>query len=259
MSVKDKVVIVTGSTTGIGRAIAQRCVADGGLVLVHGRDRERGEALVTKLGENATFHADDLSDPFSAERIVTAALDRFGRIDALVNNAAWVVRSNLESTDAELFDGVMAVNVRAPMLLIKQCIPHLKQTRGCVANIGSVNSLGGEQNLLAYSVSKGALLTLSKNLANALAADHVRFVHFNVGWVLTENEYEYKIADGLPDDWPSQLDATEIPSGRMTRPEEVAAAVTFWLSDEARPFSGTVMELEQYPFEGRNPTRAEED
>lgn len=255
MNLKDKAVIVTGSTTGIGESIARQCVRDGARVLLHGRDERRGESLKKELGDQAVFHADNLGDPAAADRIVAATLAAFGRIDALVNNAAWVVRSDIDSTSVELFDEVMAINVRAPLRLIQAALPHLRQSRGTIANIGSLNSLGGERNLLAYSISKGALLTLSKNLANDLAPQHVRLVHFNVGWVLTENEYQVKLRDGLPEGWPEKLSETEIPSGRMTRPEEIASVVAFWISDQTRPFSGTVMELEQYPFEGRNPTR----
>lgn len=255
MNLDGKVVIVTGSTTGIGESIARQCVRDGAKVLLHGRDQRRGEALQKELGDRAVFYADNLGDPAAADRIVAATMQAFGRIDALVNNAAWVVRSDIDSTSVELFDEVMAINVRAPLRLIQAALPHLRQSKGCIANIGSLNSLGGERNLLAYSISKGALLTLSKNLANDLAPQHVRLVHFNVGWVLTENEYQVKLRDGLPEGWPEKLSETEIPSGRMTRPEEIASVVAFWISDHTRPFSGTVMELEQYPFEGRNPTR----
>lgn len=252
---RDRVVIVTGSTTGIGSAIAKRCVERGAKVVLHGRDKTRGVALQNELSPHAVFHADDLGDPQAAARLVQLAVDRFQRIDALVNNAAWVVRSDLHSTDCELFDGVMAVNVRAPFLLIQAALPHLKKSHGCVANIGSVNGLGGERNLLAYSVSKGALQTLSLNLANALGPEGVRIFHFNVGWVLTENEYQTKIVDGLPEGWPETLGPVDIPRGSMTRPEEIAEVVTYWISDQSRPFSGTVMELEQFPFAGRNPTR----
>jgi NAD(P)-dependent dehydrogenase (short-subunit alcohol dehydrogenase family) len=249
---QDKVVIVTGSTTGIGRSIAEMAVQQGGRVVIHGRDRQRGERLQEALSERAIFVADDLADPAAAGRIVHAAMDRFGRLDALVNNAASVRRSNLDSTSAADFDLMMAINVRAPMLLIQAARPHLRASRGCIANIGSVNALGGEPNLLAYSISKGGLATLSKNLANALGPEQIRVVHFNVGWVLTENEYHQKIADGLQPGWPERLTSQVIPSGRMTRPEEVAAVVTYWISDQSRPFSGTVMELEQFPFAGRN-------
>lgn len=255
MQLAEKALIVTGGTTGIGAAIAEECVSQGARVLLHGRNEQRGHELTDRLGQQAVFHADDLADPESAPRIVESALSAFGRLDGLVNNAARVVRSDLASTTIDLFDDIMAVNVRAPMLLIQAALPHLIETQGCVANIGSVNALGGERNLLAYSVSKGALLTLSKNLANALAPSQVRVVHFNLGWVLTENEYRHKMEDGLPEQWPDKLTVSEIPSGQMTSPQQVAAVVAFWMSDRSRPFSGTVIELEQYPFSGRNLTR----
>ena len=252
MTLTNKVIVVTGSTTGIGESIARESVRQGARVLLTGRDAARGRALQQELGASAVFHADDLGDPDSASRIMDAAIAAFGKIDALVNNAAWVVRSTLESTSRELFDGVMSVNVRAPFMLIQAATPHLESTQGVIANIGSVNSLGGESNLFAYSVSKGALLTLSKNLANSLAPRGIRLFHFNVGWVLTENEYDYKIADGLPENWPENLPAAQIPSGKMTSPDQIASVVCFWLSEKSQPFSGTVMELEQFPFEGRN-------
>ncbi len=198
---------------------------------------------------------DDLADPDAAPRIVQAAIAAFGRLDAIVNNAALVTRSDLTSTDAAFFDKIMAVNVRAPLLLIRAAIPHLKESRGCVLNIGSINAYTGESNLLAYSVSKGALMTLSRNLADALCYDGVRVNHFNVGWVLTPNEYQTKIADGLPPDWPQHVEPQFAPSGRIMQPEEIAAAAVYWLSDDSRPISGSVVELEQYPIIGRNPTK----
>jgi NAD(P)-dependent dehydrogenase (short-subunit alcohol dehydrogenase family) len=258
MRLKDKVIIVTGSTTGIGEAIARRALAEGARVVVHGRDAERGQALVAELGERATLSIADIADETAPKQIVGEAIRAFGRLDALVNNAASVARGNLHTTDAQFFDRMIAVNVRAPMLLIQAAHPYLKQSQGCVLNIGSMNAYCGERNLLAYSVSKGALMTLSRNLADALCYDKIRVNHFNVGWVLTPNEYKQKIADGLPPDWPEQVDPLYAPSGRILKPEEIAAASVYWLSDESRPISGSVIELEQYPIIGRNPTKESE-
>lgn len=259
MRLQEKVVLVTGSTTGIGEAIARRVVAEGGRVLIHGRDAERGEALVAELSGKAALHVDDIADLAAPARIVAAAVKAFGRLDALVNNAASVQRSNLANTDAALFDQMIAVNIRAPLLLIQAAVPHLKQTKGCVLNIGSVNGYCGEANLLAYSISKGALMTLSRNLADALGRDGVRVNHFNVGWVLTPNEYHVKIADGLPADWPERVPKSKAPSGRLMKPEEIAAAAVYWLGDESRPISGSVLELEQHPVIGRNPPKEVEN
>lgn len=256
MRLKDKVIIVTGATSGIGRAIAERCVAEGARVLVHGIVRADGEAVVRALGAAGVLHLDDLSDPASAGRIVTAALAAFGRIDAVVNNAAIVARSSLATTGAENFDRMMAVNVRAPLLLIQAAFPQLKVNEGCVLNIGSINAHSGQANLLDYSVSKGAMQTLSRNLANAHGEDRVRVNHLNVGWVLTDREYAHQVEHGMPPDWPQKVPAQFAPSGRLMRPEEIAAAAVYWLGNESRPVSGAVVELEQFSVIGRNPNKS---
>jgi NAD(P)-dependent dehydrogenase (short-subunit alcohol dehydrogenase family) len=256
MRLADKAVIVTGSTTGIGEAIARRFVAEGARVLVHGTERDLGEKVVSDLGMGrAALHVDDLSDAEAPRRIVDAALSAFGRLDAVVNNAAWIVRSNLDTTDAALFDRCMAVNVRAPMLLIKAAIPHLRRAEGSVLNIGSINGYSGESNQLAYSLSKGALMTLTRNLADAYGRQRVRFNHVNLGWVLSPNEYKLKVREGLPPDWPDHPPAAFAPSGRLMSPETIAAAAVYWIGDESRPISGSVLELEQYPVIGRNPLK----
>ncbi len=255
MRLKDKVIIVTGGTSGIGQAIAERCVAEGARVLVHGIAREDGQAVVKRLGAATALHLDDLADPASAGRIVAAALAAFGRIDAVVNNAAIVARSNLASTSADFFDRMMAVNVRGPLLLIQAAFSQLKANEGCVLNIGSINAHSGQANLLAYSVSKGALQTLSRNLANAHCKDRVRVNHLNVGWVLTDREYAHQIEHGMAADWPERVPAEFAPSGRLMKPEEIAAAAVYWLGDESRPVSGAVVELEQYSVIGRNPDK----
>jgi NAD(P)-dependent dehydrogenase (short-subunit alcohol dehydrogenase family) len=255
MRLQDKVILVTGSTTGIGEAIARRVIAEGGFVMIHGRDANRGHALVGKLGARARFLDADLADPSAPPKIIAATVGAFGRLDGLVNNAASVARNDLHATDAAFFDKMMAVNVRAPLLLIRAAYPHLKASQGSVLNIGSINAYSGERHLLAYSVSKGGLMTLSRNLADALCYDGIRVNHFNFGWVLTPNEYKQKIADGLAPDWPKHIDPVYAPSGQIMPPEKIAAAAVYWLSDESRPISGSVVELEQYPMIGRNPTK----
>lgn len=255
MRLKDKVIIVTGSSTGIGRAIAERCVKEGACVLVHGLVAAEAREVAQALGARAVAHGDDLADAASPGRIVERAMREFGRIDALVNNAAAIVRSNLSTTSADFFDRVMAINVRAPLLLIQAAFAELKRNRGCVLNIGSINALSGESELLDYSISKGALQTLSRNLANAHGEDGVRFNHFNLGWVLTPNEYALQRRLGQPEDWPSHVPKTYAPSGRLLAPEDIASAAVYWLGDESRPVSGSVIELEQYSIYGRNPLK----
>lgn len=168
------------------------------------------------------------------------------------------MRGRFEDTDAAKFDQSMAVNVRAPFLICQAALPHLKSAKGCVVNIGSINAHGGEAILSAYSVSKGALQTMSRNLAGIYSKQGIRFTHLNLGWVLSETEYLRKLDDGLPEGWPEKLDKGVVPTGKMTQPSEVANVVAFWLSDESKPFSGTVLDLEQYPFLGQNPSKDED-
>jgi len=253
---RDKVVIVTGSTTGIGEALARRSVAEGARVLVHGLERDLGERVAGSLGEAAALHVDDLADPAAPARVVEAALSAFGRIDALVNNAARVQRSTIEDTDASTFDAVLAVNTRAPLLLIRAALDALERSRGAVLNIGSVNAHCGEPTFVAYSASKGALMTLTRNLGDTLHRERgVRVNQINPEWVLTEGEKRVQERQGNPPDWHQKLPKEWAPSGRLIFPEEIAAAAVYWIGDESRPISGSVVDLGQFPVIGRNPPK----
>ena len=254
MRLKDKVIIVTGSCTGIGKAIARRCVAEGAHVVIHGLEEDLGKELQSELG--AALHIEDLRNEGCPTRLVELALSTYGRLDAVVNNAALVAPGNIHDTDAEKFLNFISINSLAPFLLIQAALPQLRETKGCVLNIGSINAWSGEPDLLPYSISKGALTTMTRNLGDTLMReDGVRINQINPGWVLTENEAQRKKDHGLSEDWDSHLPDVFAPAGRIIRPEEIAAAAIFWLSDECGPVSGQVMELEQFPLLGRNPPK----
>ena len=141
----------------------------------------------------------------------------------------------------------------APFLLIKSALPHLTKSKGAVLNIGSVNAWSGEPNLLAYSMSKGALMTMTRNLGDSLHRDNgVRVNQINPGWVLTEKEIDRKKEHGLKDDWYEDLPNIFAPSGKIISPDAIASSALYWLSDESGPVSGQVVDIEQYPVIGRN-------
>jgi NAD(P)-dependent dehydrogenase (short-subunit alcohol dehydrogenase family) len=252
MRLQDKVIIVTGSCTGIGKAIAQRCVTEGARVLIHGLESDLGESLVREIGpERAALHIEDLTVEGAPDRLVQAAVSAFGKLDAVVNNAAMVGASNIHTTDLPFFRQMIETNAIAPFALIKAALPELRKTRGAVLNIGSVNAWCGEPNLLPYSVSKGALMTLTRNLGDTLMReDGVRVNQINPGWVLTENETKRKREHGLDEDWYTHVPAIYAPAGRILWPAEMAAAAVYWLADESGPISGQVVDLEQHPFIG---------
>lgn len=254
---KNKILLITGSSTGIGKAIALRCVREGANVVIHGLEPELVAAVVEEIEPGrAVSIVGDLTDEGFPQQMVDLAVSTFGKLDAVVNNAALVAQGNIHNTDAAWFMKMLSVNTVAPFLLIKAALPHLRETRGSVLNIGSVNAYSGEPDLLPYSVSKGALMTLTRNLGDTLMReDGVRVNQINPGWVLTENEAKRKRDHGLRDDWYEDLPRVYAPAGRILWPEEIAAAAIYWLAEESGPISGQVVDLEQHPFIGRNPPK----
>ena len=255
MRLKDKAIIVTGGTSGIGAAIAAAAIREGAKVLVHGINEEEGRATVEKLGSNAVLYIADLLKDSAPKSIVDAALKAFGKIDGVVNNAAIFGGTNISDQSVEHFRAMVQVNLAAPLFLIQAAFEELKKSGGAVLNIGSINAHAGESKLLAYSISKGGMATMTRNLANANGVHGVRFNQINPGWVLTEREYRDKVAVGLKPSWPQDLTRVDIPSGVMTTPEQMAEGAIYWLSDESKPFTGSVVDLEQFSIIGRNPEK----
>jgi NAD(P)-dependent dehydrogenase (short-subunit alcohol dehydrogenase family) len=220
-------------------------------------EKDLGEKVVSQLGKDRTvLHIGDISNADAVDRLVDVAVTAFGKLDAVVNNAAAVLSSNIETTDIAFFEKILRINLVAPFALIRAALPYLSKTKGCVLNIGSVNAYCGEPNLLAYSVSKGGLMTLSRNLGDTLHREYgVRVNQINPGWVLTEREIQRKREHGLNDDWHKALPPVYAPAGRIFFPEEIAAAAIYWLADESGPVSGQIVDIEQHPFIGRNPPK----
>jgi NAD(P)-dependent dehydrogenase (short-subunit alcohol dehydrogenase family) len=248
-----KAILVTGSSTGIGYAMAQRLVADGAKVLVHGRDQAEVEAACRHLGAAAQGAIGDLADPATAQALIDATVKAFGRIDGLVNNAGIYPRGVLGETTAAFFDHIFAINTRAPLLCAEAAIRafRLQKSGGAIVTVGSINAYCGLSNLTVYSMSKGALMTMTRNLANALGPEHIRVNQLNVGWTFTANEDATQQREGQKPGWQDHVPLKLAPTGRIMQPEEIAAHTAFWLSDESAPVSGQLYEVEQYPLIGR--------
>ena len=257
MKLQDKVIVVTGSTNGIGYAIAKCIVQHGGKVFLHGRKQGDLDNAIAELGaDNAAGITADLQHAESPQKIIDGAIAAFGRLDGLVNNAGIYPRDTIDNFQVETFDIMFHVNVRAPMLLTQAAIKHFRKNdnefRGTIVNIGSLNALGGLPKICTYSASKGALLTFTRNIAKYLSADKIRVNQLNVGWTLTDNEHQTQLSEGNPEDWHDNLDPKACPWNRIWKPEEVAAHACHLLSDESGPMSGSAYELEQYPLYGHN-------
>ena len=191
----------------------------------------------------------DLRIPEACEAFVDAALQRHGHIDVIVNNAASVARGRIEQTDATFFDGMMALNVRAPLLIVRHALAQLRRnTHGAVVvNIGSLNAYVGAPELLAYATSKGALMTMTRNLAAAHRHENIRFHCLNIGWTHTDGEDRLQQQMQGSPDWHISAGKTR-PTGVLLQPHDIAEAVLFYASPAAAAFSGAAIDLEQMPI-----------
>jgi NAD(P)-dependent dehydrogenase (short-subunit alcohol dehydrogenase family) len=239
-----KVVVVTGSTQGLGAAIAARVAQLGAAgVVITGRDRERGERVSRELG--GVFVPGDLAREEDCRALIAACAERFGRLDGLVNAAGLSTRGTLDDTSVALWDRLFAVNVRAPFIVTQEAARLMRAGGGgSVVNIVTMASHGGEPVLMAYSASKGALATLTRNLGYSLQPDRIRVNGLNIGWTATEGEHSVQTGVGQPGDWLADADASR-PLGRLLRPDDIAPMVTYLLSDAARMVTGSVVDFDQ--------------
>ncbi|MFJ3484382.1 SDR family oxidoreductase [Pseudomonas sp. NPDC090202] len=223
-----RVALVTGAARGIGLGIAAWLITEGWQVVLTDVDRRRGARVADVLGENASFIAMDVSSEEQVASGVAEVLGQFGRLDALVCNAAVADPHNtvLESLDLAHWNRVLAVNLSGPMLLAKHCAPYLRAHGGSIVNLSSTRARQSEPDTEAYAASKGGLLALTHALAISLGPQ-VRVNAVSPGWI-DARDPSVRRAEPLSD-----ADHAQHPAGRVGTVEDVAATVAWLLSKNA--------------------------
>lgn len=259
-----KVALVTGSTQGLGEAIARRFVSEGAAgIVVTGRDPDRGTSVAAALDERGTravFVRADLGHHEDVEQLIAATDETFGRIDILVNAAAVTSRGSIVDTDLELWDTMMNVNLRAPFFLTQGAIRIMRREsiEGSIVNIGSVAGYGAQPFLAPYAISKGALVPFTRNVAYGMSRDRIRINTLMLGWMDTPAEDAIqKRFHGASDRWLDQAEAA-MPFGRLLKVDEVATAVAFLASDDSGMMTGAIIDFDQSVVGGGDAPRLPE-
>lgn len=237
MRIKDKVAIITGAGSGIGRATAELFSNEGAIVVVADLDEAAGRETTARIAQEhgrAHFVRADISQESQAKRIVSAAIAAFGRIDILVNNAATFVLKGFDASAEELRRSI-DVNVVGTMIVTKHVIEHMKGDGGAIVNLGSISSVVAQPHIFAYSVTKAALLQLTRNMAMDLAPYGIRVNCVCPGPVMTPALIK-KYGPDL-----QRIDQEEgrlTFMGRVAQPREIAYALLFLACEESSYITG---------------------
>jgi NAD(P)-dependent dehydrogenase (short-subunit alcohol dehydrogenase family) len=246
MSFAGKSIIVTGATSGIGRATAEAFGRDGASVVLVGRNEtvlvEVADAVRAAGGHPVTCRA-DVTAADAPDRIVSAATGAFGRLDVLVNAAGVIATGPLETTTDDVWDTMMAVNLRAPFRLMRAATPHLKASKGTVVNVSSVNGLRSFPGVLAYCVSKAGVDHLTRCAAIEMAPLGVRVNAVNPGVTVTNLHRRSGMAEPQYAAFLERSKETH-PLGRPGQPDDIAALILFLASDRAGWMTGETIPID---------------
>ena len=245
-SFTNKVAIVTGASSGIGRACALALAGSGAAVAAVARDAATLESVVAECsqgGAEAIAVATDLTSPKGADDLVARTVAQFGGIDVVVNAAGIIAMGTTDDTSDELWDRVMDLNVRAPFRLMRAAFPHLKERRGTVVNVSSVNGQRVFPNLAAYNTSKAALDQLTRCAAIEWAPHGVRVNAVNPGVTVTNLHRRSGMTEEAYAAFLTRAKETH-PLGRPGKAEEIAALVLFLASDQAGWVTGETIAID---------------
>jgi NAD(P)-dependent dehydrogenase (short-subunit alcohol dehydrogenase family) len=246
MEFNGKVAIVTGASSGIGRAAALALARQGASVVAVARDQSAladAVGAMTSAGGTGLAVARDITDPAAADAITQAAAGRFGQIDVLVNAAGIIAMGTVDQTDDALWSRVMELNVTAAFRLMRAAIPHLKARRGSIVNVSSVNGRRVFPGLAAYNVSKAALDQLTRCAAIELAPAGVRVNAVNPGVTVTNLHRRSGMAEEQYSAFLTRSKETH-PIGRPGQPEEVADLIVFLASERAGMITGETIAID---------------
>jgi meso-butanediol dehydrogenase/(S,S)-butanediol dehydrogenase/diacetyl reductase len=231
---ENKVVLVTGAASGIGAATVRRFANEAAFVVAAGRRRDKLDAVMADLPPDRILVQEaDVSDSASVNRLVQAAIDRFGKLDVMVNNAGVFDGGDPAAIGDDQWRKVLATDLDGVFYCCRAAIPHLRKTRDCIVNTASVSGLGGDRGMSPYNAAKGGVVNLTRALALDLGPDGVR-----VNAVCPSITRTVMAADIIENAAVMPRFKERIPLGRICEPEEVAGVIAFLASADASFMTG---------------------
>ena len=244
---KGKVIVVSGGTKGVGRAVSEEFARQGAKVVIGGRDEVAGQKVVKMMktyGSDGLFVYTDLLKVEDCKNLFDKTIEKFGKIDGFFNYAGVTPVSPLDTCDEQTFDWVMDVNFKACFFCCQQAIKYMRENGGgSIVLTGSAHAWGGEKDRAAYACSKGVLRTLMEHIAHNYASEQIRCNYLTLGWTPTEGEVSLRNSQGESEAELRKRAATVLPMGRMLERTDYLDALVYMMSDSSAMMTGSTFRI----------------
>ena len=244
---KDKVIVISGGTKGVGRAFAEAAGREGAKVVIGGRDEKSAYVIIDTLktiGSEGIFVKTDLTSVEDCKNLFDEGFKAFGKIDGFFNYAGITPVSPLDTCDQKTFDDVMNINFRAAFFCCQQAIKYMRMNGGgSIVLTGSAHAWSGEKDRAAYACSKGVLRTLMEHIAHQYSSEHIRCNYLTLGWTPTEGEVELRKSQGESESELRRRAADILPMGRMCERNDYLEALIYMFSDASAMMTGSTFRI----------------
>lgn len=244
---KDKVIVISGGTKGVGKTMAEECAIRGANVVIGGRDEESAKKtirLIRSYGREAIFVRTELTNVEDCRRLFDEAYHHFGKVDGFFSYAGVTPVSPLDSCSEEVFDQVMDINFKAAFFCCQQAVKYMRMNGGgSIILTGSAHAWSGQKDRAAYACSKGVLRTLMEHIAHNYASEHIRCNYLTLGWTPTEGEVSLRASMGETEKALRERAAAILPMGRMCERTDYVEAIIYLLSDASAMMTGSTFRI----------------
>ena len=245
---KDKVIVISGGTSGVGRAAAEEFAKEGAKVVISGKDTiENAKKVIRNIktyGSEAIFVYTDLVDVSYCHKLFEEAIKAFGKVDGFFNYAGITPVSGLDTCDEKTFDDIMDINFKSCFFCCQEAIKYMRKNGGgSIVFTGSAHAWGGQKDRAAYACSKGVLLTLMEHISHNYAAEHIRCNYLTLGWTPTEGEVNFRATLGESESELRKRAAGILPMGRMLERSDYLEALIYLFSDASSMMTGSTFRI----------------